>query len=103
MKIVKKKLKGVFEIALNPFKDNRGFFMRTYDFNRFRDVGVTCTWVQENQSLSVKKGTIRGLHFQFPPFVEAKLVRVLRGAVFDVFVDQEELFDFRSMGWSGVI
>jgi len=87
MKIVKKKIKGVYEITLNPLKDERGFFMRTYDINRFRDIGITCTWVQENHSFSMKKGIIRGLHFQFPPYVEAKLVRVLRGAVYDVFVD----------------
>ena len=87
MEIKEKKLKGVFEVTLQPNKDNRGFFMRTYDETFFKECGIQRHWVQENHSRSKKKGIIRGLHFQFPPYAETKLVRWIRGAVFDVFVD----------------
>jgi dTDP-4-dehydrorhamnose 3,5-epimerase len=81
------KLKGVFEINLEPHQDERGFFMRTYDDKIFDKYGINQKWVHENHSKSLKKGIIRGLHFQFPPFCETKLIRVVRGAIFDVFVD----------------
>jgi dTDP-4-dehydrorhamnose 3,5-epimerase len=86
--IVKERgLKGVFEIQLEPKGDNRGFFMRVYDDEIFKQHGIHRPWVQENHSLSVKKGTIRGFHFQLPPTADTKLVRVISGAIFDVFVD----------------
>ncbi len=81
------KLKGVFEITLKSNKDERGFFMRTFDDKIFADSGIDRNWVQENHSKSFQKGIIRGLHFQLPPFTETKLVRCIRGAVLDVFVD----------------
>jgi dTDP-4-dehydrorhamnose 3,5-epimerase len=87
MEIVPRKLKGVYEIRMSPFQDHRGIFMRAYDESIFSAYGIHRKWVQENQSLTMKKGTIRGLHFQSPPFTEAKLVRVVSGAVLDVFVD----------------
>ncbi len=87
MLIKEGKLKGVFEIDLDPHKDNRGFFMRTYDDKILREHGLNRRWVQENHSYSKNKGTLRGLHFQFPPYAETKLVRVVSGEVFDVFVD----------------
>ncbi len=87
MEIKQKKIKGVFEISLKPHQDNRGFFMRTFDDKIFREVGLERNWVQENHSRSEKKGIIRGLHFQLPPFTETKMVRCIRGAVWDVFVD----------------
>jgi len=61
--------------------------MRTYDEKIFKDAGINIKWVQENHSRSDRKGIIRGLHFQFPPYSEAKLFRCIRGAVLDVFVD----------------
>ena len=61
--------------------------MRCYDDSIFADKGLTTSWVQENQSLSNSKGLIRGLHFQRPPHAETKLVRVVVGAIWDVFVD----------------
>jgi len=67
--------------------DNRGFFMRTYDENLFQKYKIAHDWVQENQSRSIAKGIIRGLHFQLPPYTESKLVRCTRGIIFDVFVD----------------
>lgn len=87
MKIIERSLKGVEEITLSPIEDARGFFMRVYDEQIFRDNTLNMSWVQENHSYSVKKGTIRGLHFQFPPHCEAKLVRCIRGNILDIFVD----------------
>ena len=65
----------------------RGYFMRTYDCEIFAKLGLQTQWVQENQSMSVLQGTVRGLHFQRPPYAETKLVRALAGALFDVAVD----------------
>ncbi len=87
MKIIPKKFKDVFEIKLNPHQDNRGFFMRTFDQNIFNTNEIDYEWVQENHARSVEKGIIRGLHFQFPPHSETKLVRCVNGAILDVFVD----------------
>ena len=87
MKIRPLKLKGTYEIALNPHQDERGYFMRTYDESIFNQYGMTNNWVQENQSLSQQKGIIRGLHFQKPPHAETKLIRAVIGVIFDVFVD----------------
>jgi dTDP-4-dehydrorhamnose 3,5-epimerase len=87
MIITESHINGVHEIVLNPVKDERGFFMRTYDVPLFEENGLHRSWVQENHSMSKKKHVIRGLHFQFPPHSETKLVRVIRGAVFDVYVD----------------
>lgn len=67
--------------------DARGFFSETYNAERFLAAGILPNFVQDNHSSSVKAGTVRGLHFQAPPFAQAKLVRVLRGAILDVAVD----------------
>ena len=80
-------IKGVFEIELEPKNDDRGFFMRAYDDKIFAEHGIHKSWVQENQSFSAKKGTVRGFHFQYPPHMEARLVRVLLGEAFFAFVD----------------
>ncbi len=69
------------------FGDDRGFFSETYNAERFKAAGIDADFVQDNHSLSARKGTVRGLHFQAPPFAQAKLVRVLRGAIIDVAVD----------------
>lgn len=87
MDIKEKKIKGVFEIQLKPFDDPRGFFMRTYDDEIFKEHGIHHDWVQENHSFSKSKGTLRGLHFQFPPYAETKLVRAISGEIFIVIVD----------------
>ena len=87
MKITERRLKGVFEVELEAVEDNRGFFMRSYDDTVFRDLGLNQHWVQENHSYSRKRGTLRGLHFQFPPHAEIKLVRAVGGEIFMVFVD----------------
>lgn len=67
--------------------DHRGFFSETYNRKSLAEAGIDVDFVQDNQSLSAEKGTVRGLHFQTPPFAQAKLVRVVRGSVFDVAVD----------------
>lgn len=69
------------------FGDGRGFFSEVYNKQRFENFDLRLNFVQDNHSLSAKAGTIRGLHFQVPPFAQGKLVRVLRGRVLDVAVD----------------
>jgi dTDP-4-dehydrorhamnose 3,5-epimerase len=80
-------LAGAYEIGLQPFSDERGWFARYYCKDEFRSIGHTREWVQMNQSVSYTKGTLRGMHFQHPPFREVKLVRCIAGAVYDVIVD----------------
>lgn len=67
--------------------DHRGYFAETWNRARFRDHGIDLDFVQDNQSRSAAAGTLRGLHIQRPPFMQAKLVRVLRGRIYDVAVD----------------
>lgn len=78
---------GVREIMPQRFGDARGFFAETWQRDRFRAHGIGEDWVQDNQSLSAEDHVLRGLHFQRAPMAQAKLVRVLRGAVFDVAAD----------------
>ena len=82
-------LDGVILLKPQRFSDSRGYFVETYNRKTFVDVPVD-TFVQDNQSLSTQRGTIRGLHFQLAPEPQAKLVRVLAGSVFDVAVDLRE-------------
>lgn len=81
------RLSGAFEIVLQPKSDERGYFLRAYDTALFTQAGLNTSWVQENEARSVRKGIVRGLHFQKPPYAETKLVRVARGAVVDALVD----------------
>ncbi len=67
--------------------DERGFFSETYRKSGLFDHGIECEFVQDNHAFSAQAGTLRGLHFQIPPFAQAKLVRVVRGAILDVAVD----------------
>ncbi len=80
-------IEGVYEIQLESVSDKRGNFTRIFDDKIFSEHNLQTKWVQENHSFSLKKNTIRGLHFQFPPFSETKLVRCIRGEIYDVFVD----------------
>lgn len=78
---------GLLAIVPSLHQDARGSLSETYSRQRFGDLGVDIDFVQDNQTFSVARGTIRGLHFQTPPHDQGKLVRVLRGAVLDVVVD----------------
>jgi dTDP-4-dehydrorhamnose 3,5-epimerase len=72
---------------LDIHRDNRGFFMRTYDKDFFAPQGLPVDWIQESHSFSAQKGTVRGLHFQRPPYAETKLVRIVQGKAFIALVD----------------
>jgi dTDP-4-dehydrorhamnose 3,5-epimerase len=67
--------------------DDRGWFSEIFHQERLRDIGITCRFVQDNQSSSKHTGTLRGLHFQLPPAAQAKLVTVVKGRILDVAVD----------------
>ncbi len=79
-------LPGLVVVKPTVFSDNRGAFFETYKKSDFVAAGIIDEFAQDNQSIS-RKGTLRGLHFQRPPHAQAKLVRVVRGAVWDVAVD----------------
>lgn len=87
MNIVEKKIKGVFEITLTMLNDDNGFFARSYDTKIFEYFGLNRKWINEYIYRNEKRGTVRGIYFQFPPYNEAKLIRCTRGAVFLVFLD----------------
>ena len=91
---------GLKVIEPTVFGDQRGYFVETYNYNDFAAAGIDCTFVQDNQSAS-KKGVLRGLHFQIE-FPQDKLVRVIKGEVFDVVVDLREGSDTFGK-WFGVI
>jgi dTDP-4-dehydrorhamnose 3,5-epimerase len=81
------KLKGAFVIDIERRVDSRGFFARTFCQHEFEAHGLKPVIAQANIAFNHKKGTLRGMHFQFPPAAETKLVRATRGAILDVIVD----------------
>lgn len=87
MQVKATEIPGVRLLIPRYFTDARGYFVETYNARAARDLGLMVEFVQDNQALSLKRGTIRALHFQVPPKVQAKLVRVLRGSIYDVAVD----------------
>mgnify|MGYP001169986503 CR=1 FL=1 len=87
MEIFETKLPGVKLIEPVVFEDSRGFFMESYNFRKFGELGISVTFVQDNHSLSKDKGVLRGLHYQLNPMAQTKLVRVTAGAIYDVVVD----------------
>lgn len=87
MKIEPLAIDGVLLITPARFGDGRGFFSETYNEPRFVAAGVTARFMQDNHSLSTQRGAVRGLHCQVAPAVQAKLVRVVRGSIWDVAVD----------------
>ena len=87
MKSVETSIPDVIIIEPQVFGDHRGWFMETYSAKAFADLGIDTVFVQDNQSFSAQKGTLRGIHFQNDPMAQAKLVRVNKGAVLDVAVD----------------
>lgn len=87
MNLMKTNLEGVFVIEPTVFGDHRGWFMETYSDTKFREVGLKLNFVQDNQSFSALKGTLRGLHYQLNPKAQTKLVRCTQGAIYDVAID----------------
>lgn len=87
MQFTETELTGVWIIEPKVFGDHRGWFMETYSDNKFKEQGIDLNFVQDNQSYSATKGTLRGLHYQLNPKVQRKLVRCTKGAIFDVAVD----------------
>lgn len=87
MKITKTHLDGVVIIEPAVLGDHRGWFMETYSQTKFEEAGITLKFVQDNQSFSATKGTLRGLHYQLNPKAQTKLVRCTKGSIFDVAVD----------------
>jgi dTDP-4-dehydrorhamnose 3,5-epimerase len=87
MTISELEISAVKLIVPKRFRDARGYFSETWSEGIFREEVANVTFVQDNQSMSVKKGTLRGLHFQKPPYAQGKLVRVLRGSIYDATVD----------------
>ena len=80
-------LKGAFIVDLEQRADNRGFFARTWCQHEFAQQGMVARIVQANMSYNIHKGTLRGMHFQNAPYMETKLVRAVRGAIYDVIID----------------
>lgn len=90
MKFTETELKGVYIVDITPITDERGFFARTFCAKEFAELGLNTNIVNTNHSLSIGKGLIRGMHFQRPPFAEAKLIKCIKGAIFDVIIDIRE-------------
>ncbi len=87
MKFQPTRFNGLYTISLEPKTDSRGWFARTFCKKEFAEIGFEGEWKQINQSYTKSIGTLRGLHFQYPPYQEIKLIRCIRGRVFDVAVD----------------
>ncbi|WP_409252133.1 dTDP-4-dehydrorhamnose 3,5-epimerase [Bacillus sp. SCS-153A] len=87
MKVIETNLEGVLVIEPKVFGDHRGWFMETYSDAKFSEAGIDLNFVQDNQSFSAAKGTLRGLHYQLNPKAQTKLVRCTQGSIFDVAVD----------------
>src|ERR1700733_8406638 len=90
MKFYALQLSGAFRIEPNLMVDERGAFARRFCAEEFRALGLETDLVQRSISFNVRAGTLRGMHFQLPPYLEAKTVRCTRGAIFDVMVDLRE-------------
>ena len=87
MQVEKQSIADVKVLIPKKHGDHRGFFSETYSRRSFAEARINIDFVQDNHAFSAEKGTVRGLHFQIPPFAQDKLVRVVRGSVFDVAVD----------------
>lgn len=87
MQLVDTTIPDVKILVPRKFRDSRGFFSETYSRRALEEAGLRLDFVQDNWSLSIDRGVVRGLHYQIPPLAQDKLVRVLRGAILDVVVD----------------
>jgi len=80
-------LKGSYILELKSLEDNRGFFLRSFCKNDFKEIGLSKEIVQINHTKTYNKGAFRGFHFQYPPFAETKIIRCIKGKVLDIFID----------------
>lgn len=87
MEVIKTSLDEVLLIEPTVFKDDRGWFMETYSTLKYEQIGIKVDFIQDNQSFSLQKGILRGIHFQNHPLAQSKLVRCTRGKILDVAVD----------------
>jgi len=87
LKFIETKIKGVFLIEIEKIEDRRGFFARTWDSQELKNKKLIHNFVQCSISFNKKKGTIRGMHFQLPPYEESKIVNCVKGKIFDVIID----------------
>lgn len=87
MKVIDTQLQDVKIIEMDVFGDHRGFFMESYTKEKFREAGIDIDFIQDNHSLSVEPGVLRGMHFQTSPKAQTKLVRATTGVIYDVLVD----------------
>jgi len=87
MQFISTNIEGLYEIELKVFTDDRGWFARTYCKKEFAAIHHDKEWTQLNHSFTAKKGALRGMHYQVPPFHEVKMVRCIAGAIFDVAID----------------
>ncbi len=87
MKFAETKLKGAFIVEIEKHEDTRGFFGRAWCKNEFEQYKLKTNICQINTSKTIKKGTVRGLHYQVEPHLETKFVRCIRGSIYDVIVD----------------
>lgn len=87
MEFIKTEIEDLWLIKPKVFGDHRGFFLESYSERVFQEAGIDIVFRQDNHSKSEKKGVVRGLHFQLPPYTQTKLVRVTKGSVYDVAVD----------------
>ena len=94
-------LPEVIEIVPERFGDHRGYFSVVFNREIYAENGISGDWMQDNESLSAQRGTVRGIHYQLPPHAQAKLVRVLKGAIFDIAVDLRRSSP-RFGQWAGV-
>jgi len=101
MKFTETKLKGAYIIDIEKRSDDRGFFARTWSLEEFAKTGLNTNLVQQNMSLTLKRGTLRGMHFQKAPYSETKIIRVTQGAIYDVIIDlRKESQTYRR--WIGI-
>jgi dTDP-4-dehydrorhamnose 3,5-epimerase len=100
MIIEKTEIKDLYTITLEPLTDKRGFFLRFFCLNEISTIKKDLNIVQINHTLTTEKGVVRGMHYQRPPFCETKIVRCLRGSVFDVAIDLRESSETYLM-WHG--
>lgn len=87
MKFIQTSLHGAYRVELEPIRDSRGFFARSWCKQEFLDHRIDIEIVQSNVSYNQKKGTLRGMHFQEEPFAEPKIIRCTHGKIYDVFID----------------